>query len=73
MKIYCKLKLAFFALSIFLSGCIVQSTQLNGLLERVKEQSDVFSENRWLVRYSDYESVVYTLYQRQMAHCSPTI
>ena len=26
-----------------------------------EEQSDVFSENRWSVRYSDYESVVYAV------------
>jgi hypothetical protein len=46
---------------ILLSGCSVQSSQLSGLVSLIKEPSLDLSENSWLVRYSDYESVVYAV------------
>ena len=46
-------------LSIILSGCIIQSRQVNGLLDLIKEPPLDLSANSWLVRYSDYESIVY--------------
>ena len=48
-------------MSIVLSGCIVQSRQLNGLLDLIKEPPMDLSNNSWTVRYSDYESIVYAL------------
>ena len=49
------------AVSVLLSSCIIQSRQLNGLLELIKEPSVDLSTNSWLVRYSDYESIVYAV------------
>ena len=46
---------------ILLSGCSLQSSQLSGLIGLIKEPSLDLSENSWLVRYSDYESVVYAV------------
>ena len=46
---------------IFLSGCILQSTQLNGILQLFKEPSFNIEENAWLVSISGYESVVYAV------------
>ena len=61
MKIFTKSNLTIIAISIVLSGCIVQSRQLNGLLELVKETPMDLSTNSWLVRYSDYESIVFAV------------
>ena len=61
MRIFNKFKLSLLIVLIFLSGCIVQSRQLNGLLELITEPSLDLSPNSWLVRYSDYESVVYAI------------
>ena len=49
------------ALTIVLSGCIVQSRQLNGLFALIRESPVDISKNSWLVRYSDYESIVYAV------------
>ena len=49
------------ATSIVLSGCIVQSRQLNVLIELIKEPRSDLSTKSWLVRYSDYESIVYAV------------
>ena len=46
---------------ILLSGCSVQSSQLNSLIGLIKEPSLDLSANSWLVRYSGYESVVYAV------------
>jgi hypothetical protein len=46
---------------ILLSGCSVQSDQLNSLVSLFKEPSLDLSANSWLVRYSGYESVVYAV------------
>ena len=46
---------------IFMSGCSVQSGQLSSLVRLIKEPSLDLSANSWLVRYSDYESVVYAV------------
>ena len=46
---------------ILVSGCSVQSSQLSSLVGLIKEPSLDLSANSWLVRYSDYESVVYAV------------
>ena len=61
MRIFTKRNLILIVISIFLSGCIVQSRQLNGLLELIKEPPMDLSTNSWLVRYSDYESIVFAI------------
>ena len=40
---------------------MIQSRQLNSLLELIKEPPVDLSTNSWLVRYSDYESIVYAV------------
>ena len=61
MKIFTKSNLTLIAISVILSGCIVQSRQLNGLLELIKDPPIDLSTNSWLIRYSDYESIVYAV------------
>ena len=61
MRIFAKSNLTLIAISVILSGCIVQSRQLNGLLELIKEPAVDLSTNSWLVRYSDYESIVFAI------------
>ena len=61
MKIFTSSNLTLIIISIVLSGCVVQSRQLNGLLELIREPPLDLSTNSWLVRYSDYESVVYAV------------
>ena len=61
MRIFTKSNLTLIAISVVLSGCIVQSRQLNGLLELIKEPTMDLSTNSWLVRYSDYESIVFAI------------
>ena len=61
MRIFAKSNITLIAISVILSGCIVQSRQLNGLLELIKEPPMDLSTNSWLVRYSDYESIVYAI------------
>ena len=61
MKIFTKSYLILVAISVILSGCIVQSRQLNGMLELIKGAPMDLSTNSWLVRYSDYESIVYAI------------
>ena len=61
MRIFTKSNLTLIAISVILSGCIVQSRQLNGLLELIKEPPVDLSTNSWLVRYSDYESIVFAV------------
>jgi hypothetical protein len=46
---------------ILLFGCSVQSSQLTGLISLIKSPSLDLSANSWIVRYSDYESVVYAV------------
>lgn len=61
MKICRKLNLIFVFVSIFLSGCILQSRQLIYLTELINDPPMDLSENSWSVSYSDYESVVYAV------------
>ena len=61
MRILSLKKLISLPMLILLSGCSVQSSQLSGLVSLVKEPSLDLSANSWLVRYSDYESVVYAV------------
>ena len=61
MRIFITPHLTLIAMSIFLSGCIVQSSQLNSLLDLIKEPRMDLSNNSWIVRYSDYESIVYAI------------
>ena len=61
MRSFISSKLTLIALLVVLSGCIVQSSQLNGLLELIKEPPMDLSENSWLARYSDYESIVFAV------------
>ncbi len=58
MRIFATSNLALIAISIVLSGCIIQSRQLNGMLELIKEPPIDLSTHSWLVRYSNYESIV---------------
>ena len=61
MRIFTTPYLILLAISVVLSGCIVQSRQLNGILELIKEPRMDLSINSWLLSYSDYESVVYAV------------
>ena len=61
MRSFITSKLTLVAISITLSGCVVQSRQLNGLLELINEPPMDLSMNSWLVSYSDYESVVFAV------------
>ena len=61
MRIFTASYLPLIALSVILSGCIVQSRQLNGLLELIKEPPMELSTNSWLVSFSDYESIVFAI------------
>ena len=65
MRIFTKRNLILIVISIFLSGCIVQSRQLSGLLELIKEPPMDLSTNSWLASYSDYESIVYAVSTRE--------
>ncbi|MFL2496215.1 MAG: hypothetical protein ACJ0RL_11475 [Porticoccaceae bacterium] len=46
---------------MLVSGCSVQSSQLSSLVSLIKTPPLDLSANSWLVRYSDYESVVYAV------------
>ncbi|MDG0970467.1 MAG: hypothetical protein P8Q37_07330 [Porticoccaceae bacterium] len=46
---------------VIMSGCVVKSSQLSGLLEQFDEQSVDFSDNSWLLTYGGYKSVVYAV------------
>ena len=61
MRILSLKKLTPLLMLILVSGCSVQSSQLSGLVGLIKEPSLDLSANSWLVRYSDYESVVYAV------------
>ena len=65
MRSFTAPNLTLIAISIVLSGCIVQSRQLNGLLELIKEPALDLSENSWVARYSDYESIVFAVSTRE--------
>ena len=54
-------KLISLMMLILVSGCSVQSSQLSSLVGLFKAPSLDLSANSWLVRYSDYESVVYAV------------
>ncbi len=51
----------FLCLSIFLSGCIVKSTQLNSLIAITSGPSLDISANSWSLHFSDHQSVVYAV------------
>jgi hypothetical protein len=61
MRIESLKKLISLMMLILVSGCSVQSSQLGSLVSLIKEPSLDLSANIWLVRYSDYESVVYAV------------
>ncbi len=61
MRIFTAFYLMITAVLIVLSGCVVQSGQLNVLLELIKEPRMDLSTKSWSVRYSDYESIVYAV------------
>ena len=61
MRVFSISNLTLITVSVFLSSCIIQSRQLHGLLELINEPPVDFSTNSWLVRYSDYESIVYAV------------
>ena len=61
MRIFITPNVTLIAMSIFLSGCIVQSSQLNGLFDLIKGPRLDLSSNSWIVRYSEYESIVYAI------------
>ena len=61
MRILSLKKLISVLMFILVSGCSIQSSQLSSLVGLIKEPSLDLSANSWLVRYSDYESVVYAV------------
>ena len=61
MRIFTTSNLTIIALTIVLSGCILQSRQLSGLFELIRESPEDISTISWLVRYSEYESIVYAV------------
>ena len=61
MKIFAMSNITVIAISIVLSGCIVNSRQLDGLRELFMEPPLDLSTKSWSVRYSDYESVVFAV------------
>ncbi len=61
MSIFNTSSVTIIVLSIVLSGCIVQSRQLNSLIDLIKGPPMDLSKNSWLVRYYDYESIVYAV------------
>ena len=61
MRILSLKKLISLMMLILVPGCSVQSSQLGSLVSLIKEPSLDLSANSWLVRYSDYESVVYAV------------
>ena len=65
MRIFTIPNLTLIAILVVLSGCIVQSRQLNVLQELFKDPPLDLSENSWLVRLSDYESIVYAVSIRE--------
>ena len=46
---------------VIISGCVIKSSQLSGLLDQFDEQSVDFSDNSWLLTYGGYKSVVYAV------------
>ena len=61
MRILSLKKLTPLLMLILVSGCSVQSSQLSSLVSLIKTPPLDLSANSWLVRYSDYESVVYAV------------
>jgi hypothetical protein len=61
MRILSLKKLISVVVLVLVSGCSVQSSQLNSLVGLIKEPSLDLSANSWLVRYSGYDSVVYAV------------
>ena len=61
MRVFTKSNLTIIATLVVLSGCVIQSRQFNGLLELIKDPPMDLSTNSWLVRYSDYESIVFAV------------
>ncbi len=61
MRIFTTSNLTLIAILIIQSGCIVQSRQVNGMLELIGEPAVDLSTNSWLIRYSDYESIVFAV------------
>ena len=61
MRIFSLKKINLVLMFILVGGCSVQSSQLGSLIGLIKEPSLDLSANSWLVRYSDYESVVYAV------------
>ena len=61
MKVCLNFIAIFLLTLISLSGCVIQSSQLNNIFELIKEPSLDLSENSWALRYSDYETIVYAI------------
>lgn len=61
MRVFNHSSLILLLVSIFLSGCIIQSRQLNSLVELVREPLSPMDVNSWNVRISGYESIVYSV------------
>lgn len=57
-----KCRFIVFILSVILmQGCIMRSQQLSNLVHIIRMPETDFSQNRWLVKYKDYESIVYSV------------
>ena len=54
-------KLSSILLTTLLSACVLQSSQLNGLLDLIKEPEVDLAMSSWEVRYNGYQSVVYAV------------
>ena len=48
-------------LLVVLSGCVVHSSQLSGLISLFSSPELDLAENSWSVRYGDYQAVVYAI------------
>ena len=61
MKINSRLNAVLIIVAVFISGCVVQSKQLNTLINLTKDPKFDISDAAWTLRYSGYESIVYAI------------
>lgn len=47
--------------TILIQGCVIQSNQLSNLLSVIRKSDSSVLQNGWIVRYKDYESIVYAV------------
>ena len=47
------------SVSTFLSGCIIQSSQLKSIVENFTKSDNYFIKNRWSLNFGEYQALVY--------------